>query len=241
MIIEAIKKDLNNLSKKSDVNLLQSFFKTEKGQYAEGDIFIGVRVPQQREVVKKYFKTISFREVAQFISSPIHEYRFSALLVLIFKFENSKTEKEKEIIYNFYLKNIKYVNNWDLVDLSAPKILGAYTFNHRENLKILFKLAKSKNLWSRRIAIISTFYFIKRGEYKQSFQLAEILLDDDQDLIHKAVGWMLREVGNNLGQKIEEEFLNKYYQIMPRTMLRYAIEKFTPSKRKLYLNKKTLI
>lgn len=237
MFLGSIKKDLNNLSRKSDVAVLQSFFKTGQGQYAEGDVFIGVRVPKQRKVAQKYFSNISFLELEKLISSPIHEYRFTALLMLIFKFENSKTKKNKEDIYNFYIKNISQVNNWDLVDLSAPKILGAYLFTCYKEQKILFELASSSNLWFRRIAIVSTFYFIRKKEYKLSFKLAEKLLQDEADLIHKAVGWMLREVGNNLGQGTEEVFLKKYYKQMPRTMLRYAIEKFLPIERKFYLDK----
>ncbi|MCF7820541.1 MAG: DNA alkylation repair protein [Candidatus Pacebacteria bacterium] len=238
MVIEKIKADLKAVSKKSDVKILQRFFKTGPGEYGEGDIFIGVRVPQQREIARKYYSEISWSEIQTLIQSPIHEERLTALLILVLRFEKTEIDKEKTKIYNFYLKNLKYINNWDLVDLSASKIVGAYIFNYKKTDKDkLFKLAEKKHLWSRRVAVIATFYFIKKGEYKTLFKLAEMLLADKHDLMHKAVGWMLREVGNNCGQEIEEEFLKKYYKKMPRTMLRYAIEKFPEEKRQAYLAK----
>ena len=209
------------------------FFKTGKGEYGEGDKFLGINNPDMRKIAKQFFAVLSFTDLNKLIKSKFHEERLIALLILVFKFEKTDTANKKKI-YNFYLKHTKYINNWDLVDLSAHKIVGAYL--HGKNRKILYKLAKSKKLWERRIAMISTFYFIAKGEYKDSLAIAEILINDKQDLIHKAVGWGLREIGKR-SQEIEEKFLKKHYKTMPRTMLRYAIEKFSEEKSKFYLNK----
>lgn len=221
-MIEEIKKDLNKKSSKEQAKNLSWFFKTGKGQYGEGDIFIGVKVPEQRIVAKKY-KDVSFKDLNQLIKSEIHEFRLTALLILILKY---KEDKEKS--FNFYIKNIKRINNWDLVDLSAPKIVGEYLLDKDRSL--LYNFARSNDLWKKRIAIISTFAFIRNNDFKDSLSLAEILLYDEHDLIHKAVGWTLREVGKR-NIKIEKDFLNKYSKKMPRTMLRYSIEKFSPKDR----------
>ena len=172
-------------------------------------------------------------DLEKLLNSKIHEYRMSALLILIKQYEKGN-ESEKNKIFNFYLRNTKNINNWDLVDISAPKIVGDYLLNKPRD--VLYKLASSNNLWERRIAIISTFAFIRNNEFDDTLKIAEILLNDKHDLIHKAVGWMLREIGKR-DQKIEEEFLKKYYSKMPRVMLRYAIEKFEEKKRKFYLGK----
>lgn len=208
--------------------VLQKFFKTGKGEYGEGDVFYGITVPKIR-VIAKEFKDIGFNEIQELISSKVHENRMLGLLILIEKFKKSQ---DKEKIVEFYLNNTKNINNWDLVDLSAPNIIGAYLSDKDKN--ILNKLSRSENLWERRIAIVSCLYFIKNNEFSDTLKISEILLKDKHDLIHKSVGWMLREVGKK-NQEILIEFLKKNYKNMPRTMLRYSIEKFPLEKRMKYL------
>jgi len=224
--------DLNALKNPKQAKLLQGFFKTGRGQYGEGDIFLGLTMPQQRKIAKKY-RNVSLSEVTKVLKSKIHEHRSTALIILVEKFKKA-SEKEKSKIVKVYIKNRKYVNNWDLVDISAPKILGTYLFDKKT--KILYTLAKSKSLWDRRIAMISTAYFISQNDFSDALQIAEILVNDKHDLIHKAVGWMLREIGKR-DMDVEETFLKKHYRTMPRTMLRYAIEKFPKEKRKFYMKK----
>lgn len=233
MTSKDLKKEFSFYANFEKASLLQRFFKTKKGQYGEGDIFLGVMVPNTRRVAKK-FKDLSLSEVRKILYSKIHEERLCALLILVEKYTIANQE-DKKIIFNLYFKNAKQVNNWDLVDLSAPKIVGEYLLN--KNKTILYKLANSKNLWEKRISILSTFIFIKYGKFEDSIKIAKILMKDKHDLIHKAVGWMLREVGKK-SLKDEEEFLIKYYKVMPRTMLRYAIEKFPEEKRVKYLRNK---
>ena len=235
-----LKKELKKLSDPKQAKILQGFFKTGKGEYGEGDIFLGVKVPIQRKVVAG-FRYLLRKDIKELLNSKIHEYRMTALLILIDQYEKAD-EYEKKTIFNFYLLNSKNINNWDLVDISAPKIVGDYLMNKPRN--ILYELAKSqpkagspwakKNLWQRRIAIISTFTFIRNNDFNDTLKISRMFLSDEHDLIHKAVGWMLREVGKR-DQKIEEEFLKKHYSKMPRVMLRYAIEKFDEKKRKSYL------
>jgi len=232
-MILLFKKELKKLANSKQAEILQRFFKTGKGEYGEGDIFLGVKVPIQRKVADK-FQELSLKDIEKLLKSKIHEHRMTALLILIKQYKKAD-EREKKKIFNFYLKNTKNINNWDLVDISAPKIMGEYLLNKPRN--VLYKLAKSDNLWERRIAIISTFTFIRNNEFDDTLKIAKILLNDKHDLIHKAVGWMLREVGKR-DQKIEEEFLKKHYSKMPRVMLRYAIERFEEKKRKFYLSKK---
>lgn len=249
---ELLTLDLQKLRNDKQKAILQRFFKTGPGEYAEGDIFLGIKMPQQRIVARKYLH-LSLKDLQKLMDSKIHEYRMVALLILVEQYRKSRitsfvsgqvNNKLAENIVIFYLKNTKNINNWDLVDLSAHYILGDYLLNVKfENQnskfvdnKVLFKLAKSKNLWERRIAIMSTFAFIRAEKYDDTLELAKILLNDKHDLIHKAVGWMLREIGNR-DQTTEEIFLKKYYQQMPRTMLRYAIEKFDAKKRSYYLKK----
>ncbi len=232
-MLNKIKQELKDLANSKQAQVLQRFFKTGKGEYGEGDIFIGVKVPQQREIVKRYLD-IDLKEVEVLLKINIHEYRLTALLILVAKY-NRADEKLKTKIYELYLKNTKHINNWDLVDLTAPNIVGDYLLDKPRN--ILYKLAKSKNLWEKRIAMLSCYAFIKNKETKDALKIAEILLKDKHDLIHKAVGWMLREIGKRVDQNIEEKFLKKFYRIMPRTMLRYAIEKFPEKKRQHYLKK----
>jgi len=235
MTTEDVIKDLSFYQNKEKAQLLQKFFKTAKGQYGEGDIFIGIIVPNQRIIAKKY-KELTLTEIQKLLNSKIHEHRLTALFILTYKFPKANETLKKKIV-DFYLKNTKQINNWDLIDLSSVEILGEYFLEHPEYKKVLYKFAKSKNLWEKRISIISTFTLIRNLQFADSLKIAEMLLHDREDLIHKAVGWMLREIGKR-DLKIEETFLNKHYQTMPRTMLRYAIEKFPEQKRKLYLLKK---
>ncbi|MFA5080888.1 MAG: DNA alkylation repair protein [Candidatus Paceibacterota bacterium] len=234
IVLNKIRLELRKYAYEEKAKILHRFFKTGKGQYGEGDVFIGGTVPQVRGIAKLFSNEISLSDVSSLISNKIHEERLLALVILVLKFEKG-SEEEKTKIYNFYLENIEYVNNWDLVDLSAPKIIGAYLFD--KDRKILFKLAKSENLWEKRIAILSTFYFIQKKDFIDTLKIAQILLRDKHDLIHKAVGWMLREVGKKSFKK-EEKFLLSNYKKMPRTMLRYAIEKFPDARRKGFLTGK---
>jgi 3-methyladenine DNA glycosylase AlkD len=209
------------------------FFKTGKGEYGEGDEFLGIKVPESRKIAQE-FKDLALSEIQELLNSKVHEERLIALFILTEQYRKGD-EENKNAIYNFYLKSTKKVNNWDLVDLSAEKIIGAYLMD--KDKKVLFKLARSKNLWERRIVIMSTFHFIKNGLFEITLEIADILLKDKHDLIHKAVGWMLREIGNR-DLTVEESYLKKHYKYMPRTMLRYAIEKFPEQKRQAYLKGK---
>jgi len=225
-------KKLNAIGNKKDAVFLQRFFKTGPGEYSEGDIFIGLRVPQTRSAIAG-FEVMSLSEIQKVLQSKIHEHRLAALLISVKKFSKAD-ELERKKIYEMYLKNAKYINNWDLVDSSAEHIVGGY-LNDKDK-SILKKLAKSKLIWERRIAMLATFHYIKKGRAKEAFEIAEMLLKDEHDLIHKAVGWMLREIGKRCSRPVEETFLKKYYKTMPRTMLRYAIEHFPANLKKLYMN-----
>lgn len=225
-----LKQAVKNHSNKEQGIFLQRFFKTGKGEYGEGDVFAGIKVPVSRKIANQ-FKDLTFPELQKVINSKIHEERLIALFILVAKYKRA-TEEEREKIFNFYLKNIKYINNWDLVDLSAEKIIGAYIID--KDKRLLFDLVNSSSVWERRISIMSTFHFIKAHQFAATLKISELLLKDKHDLIHKAVGWMLREIGKRDIQA-EELFLKKYYKNMPRTMLRYAIEKFPEKKRLAYL------
>lgn len=232
-LLEA-KRDLQKLRNPERAAFLKRFFKTGKGEYAEGDDLLGISVPKTREIAKKH-KDLSLVDSTKLLQSPYHEERLMALFILVDKFEKG-TEDEKSKIVKIYLKlAAKYVNNWDLVDSSAQYILGSYLLNRPRG--VIYKLARSKNLWEKRIAIISTAHFIRNEDFLDTFKVAEILLNDKHDLIHKAVGWMLREVGNR-DRTVETDFLNQHAARMPRTMLRYAIEKFPEPLRQKYLNMK---
>lgn len=230
MVIRDIRKKLQQLGSEEKAKVLQRFFKTGPGEYGEGDVFIGVRVPNLRKLVKEY-QDITIKEVMQLLKSSIHEERLFALLILVSKYSKGN-ETLKKRIYELYLQNTKFINSWDLVDGSAQHIVGAFLMD--KSKEPIYRLAKSNSLWERRIAILSTLYFIKHDNYSETLKISKILLTDEQDLIHKAVGWMLREIGKR-HISTEEMFLKKYYKRMPRTMLRYAIEKFPESKRKKYL------
>ncbi|MEX1190770.1 MAG: DNA alkylation repair protein [Brumimicrobium sp.] len=235
MITDRILKMLENSAEPERLEVLKKFFKSEKGEYAEGDVFIGVTVPNQRNIAKQFFKEITLDELQKLINNEIHEVRSTALFILVLKFQKLKFESRKKKIVEFYLKNLDYVNHWDLVDSSAYKILGPHLLD--KNKKLLYDLAYSDHLWRQRISIITTLYFIKKNRFYDTLELAKILINHEHDLIHKAVGWMIREVGNR-DFDIAYSFLIEHYKTMPRTMLRYAIEKFDKSLRKDFLRGK---
>jgi len=224
----SLQQELQNLANPEQAAILQRFFKTGPGEYGAGDKFLGIKVPVLRKISKKYHN-LQLVEVDTLINSSVHEERLVALFILIGQY---KKLENKQPIYDFYVAHMNHINNWDLVDLSAPHIVGAYLFD--KDKQILQTWAKAQNIWARRIAMIAPFYFIKNNEFTDALIVAKILLHDTEDLLHKAVGWMLREIGKrNLA--IEEKFLKKHYKNMPRTMLRYAIEKFQEDKRQAYL------
>ncbi len=229
----SLESELKFLADPKKAQIFQRFFKTGEGQYAQGDVFLGIKVPETRKVAKKY-SGIGLVEIKKTLQSKIHENRLAALLILVQKTKKAN-EKTKKELFDFYLENTKWINNWDLVDLSAEHLVGAYLLD--KDKKAIYQLAKSNDLWEKRIAVISTFAFIKKNRFEETFKVAEMLLNDKHDLIHKAVGWMLRETGKR-NLKAEEEFLQKHYKKMPRTMLRYAIEKFPETKRQAYLKGK---
>ncbi len=233
MNIELVSQELRKYSSKPRAKALQRFFKTGPGEYGEGDIFIGVKVPDTRKVAKKY-RDLDMQAVKILLSSPIHEERLLALLILVHQYSCCGPSVKKDI-YKIYLSSTKYINNWDLVDLSAGKILGHHLSVRSRGP--LYKLARSTDLWERRISIIATSHFIGNNDFEDTLKIAKIFLHDKEDLIHKAVGWMLREIGKR-DLAVEEDFLKEHYKIMPRTMLRYAIERFPDKKRQKYLKGK---
>jgi 3-methyladenine DNA glycosylase AlkD len=228
-----VRKELKSMAEPEKAAILQRFFKTGPSQYGEGDIFIGVMVPQSRQVAKK-FNQLPLGEVRTLLYSRVHEERLVALLILAWRYSSASSSREKEEIVKFYLDHIKRVNNWDLVDLSAPNILGAHLVDRDGRRRLLYRLAGSENVWERRIAIVATHHFIRNGDFSDTLKIAEMLLQDRHDLIHKAVGWMLREVGKR-DAAAEKEFLEKHCSVMPRTMLRYAIERLSERKRRRYM------
>lgn len=229
---QAILEELDQYSSKELEEKCKYFHKTNKGGYAEKDLFLGITVPKIRLVAKKYYMKISLGEVSKILCSPYHEYRLAALIILTYKMKKANEEEQKQIV-NLYLNHTKYINGWDLVDLSAHYILGAYLLDKTDR-SILYQLANLNHLWEQRISIISTWIFIRNNEFQDTLKIAEILLHHEHDLIHKAVGWMLREVGKK-NYEIEYNFLLQSYREMPRTMLRYAIEKFPEETRKKFL------
>ena len=231
MDAKEISKLLQKMGDKEDARFLQGFFKTGVGQYGEGDIFLGIRVPALRKVAKEY-KVLPLDEVLLLLQSPYHEVRLFALILFVNAYDKGNETFQKKI-YDLYMANTRYINNWDLVDISAPNIVGAFLMERSR--KPLYQLAKSKILWERRIAVLATFHFIKNNQFADALKIAVILLQDKEDLIHKAAGWMLREVGKR-DIACVESFLQKHCRIMPRTMLRYAIERFAPSKRRKYMD-----
>jgi 3-methyladenine DNA glycosylase AlkD len=233
MSLSEIRKEILKQKNPAQALILQRFFKTGKGEYGEGDRFYGIKVPVQRTIAKQ-FKELPLEDLKVLMNSKVHEERLIAAFILVDQYKMGDEKKEK-IIFEFYLKNRKGINNWDLVDLSAPKIVGKYLLYKEKD--VLYKFARSKDLWEKRVAILSTQTFIREHFFEDTLKISEILLNDKHDLIHKAVGWMLREVGNR-DLQTEEEFLKEHYKTMPRTMLRYAIEKFPEKKRKAYLKGK---
>ncbi len=230
-MLNELEQELQKAANKERATASQRYFKTGQGEYGEGDIFLGISNKYQREIAKK-FKETKISEIQELLNSEVHEKRQVALFILVEQFRKAKEEQKKEI-FEFYLKNAKKINNWDLVDLSAPNIVGNFLLD--KNREILYKLAHSENLWEKRISIISTAAFIRNNYFEDTIKISEILLKDKHDLIHKAVGWMLREIGKR-DEDCLIKFLNENYKEMPRTMLRYAIEKFPEEKRKAYLN-----
>jgi len=227
-----ILEEIKSLADEEQAQHLKRFFKTGKGEYGEGDLFLGIKVPITRAIAKKYYPSISLEKIDELIKNPYHEVRLLALLLMVFVYE--KTEAKEDVI-ELYLKNIQYINNWDLVDLSAPKIIGHCIYESKDAQSI-YELADTNHLWSNRIAVVSTLYLIKKGEFSQILELSEKFLTHKHDLMHKAVGWMLREMG-----KVDEKplctFLDKHHKTMPRTMLRYSIERLSTDKKKHYMGR----
>ncbi len=223
-------KELKSLKNSDQAKILARFFKTGKGEYGEGDKFLGLKVPVIRKYAKKYV-SLNFQQVQLLLDNEFHEIRLCGAIILTYKYEKSG-DIEKKRIFDFYIKNSKKMNNWDLVDLTAPKISGPYLFD--KDRSILNKFVKSKNLWERRIAVMSTFSFIRQNDFEDCLKFCEILLSDRHDLIHKACGWMLREIGKR-DERVLTDFLEKHIRNIPRTELRYAIEKLDEKKRKYYL------
>ncbi len=233
MTVPEIQRKLQKLADKEKAKLLQGFFKTGPGQYGEGDVFLGITVPKLRKLAKECGNA-TVGDAITLLRSELHEQRLLALFLLIQAYAEGDGSVKKKI-YRLYLKNTCFINNWDLVDLSAPRIVGGHLAD--KSRKPLYALAKSRGLWKKRIAVLATLKFIKQDDFADTLAIAGMLVKDEHDLIHKAVGWMLREVGKR-DLRTEEEFLKKHYHAMPRTMLRYAIERFPEKKRQRYLQGK---
>lgn len=228
--LNQVRKELKKYAGRERAQISQCFFKTGPGEYGEGDLFIGVKVPDIRRIAKQS-RDLTLEETCELLKSTVHEERLLALLILVLKYGKGDEQKKKKI-YRLYLKNTRHINNWDLVDVTAEHVVGAYLWNRER--KPLYKLAGSRSLWERRIAVMSTFHFIRNRQYEETLKIAAILIADREDLIQKAVGWMLREVGKR-DLAVEEAFLREHYKAMPRTMLRYAIERFPEARRQAYL------
>jgi 3-methyladenine DNA glycosylase AlkD len=238
MVYQKIIKELKKLSDPKRAISSQRFFKTGKGEYGEGDIFSGIRVPDIRKVIGEFFERADFEDVQKLIDSKIHEERLAGVLVLVKKYQKNKDKNEKKKIFDFYLKNSQKINNWDLVDLSAHKIVGDFLWEkkNKNDLKLFYKMAGSKNMWERRIAIVATWRFIQEKDFELTLGISEMLFEDPEDLLHKASGWMLREVGKK-DKNVLVDFLEKNVLKMQRVCLRYAIEKFDEKTRKYFLGK----
>jgi len=254
-MLDDLKRAMERLADPAKAAVLARFFRTGPGQYGQGDVFLGITVPRQRALAAGYV-SMTLPHIARLLVSGVHEHRLTALLILVGKYQKAGKDaaardgrraqegdgrrataiaREKKRIYEFYLSHTAGVNNWDLVDLSAPNIAGGYLLSRPRGRSVLRRLARSSNLWERRIAIVATHAFIRAGQFEDTLKIAEMLLDDGHDLIHKAVGWMLREVGKR-DLAAEEAFLDAHAADMPRTALRYAIERFPEKKRKAYLS-----
>ncbi|GHT06960.1 DNA alkylation repair protein [Bacteroidia bacterium] len=234
MNAEFILQELLSVASPEKARFLQGFFKTGKGQYAEGDVMLGIVVPLTRDIVKKSPK-LSFNEIQILIDSEYHEARLAGFLFLVKQFKKAQPEEQKEI-YDFYLKNARKANNWDLVDVTCRDVIGLYLLDNEEGRGVLYQLAESDNLWEQRIAVVSTWTFIKHKQFDDTLAIAEKLLNHQHDLMHKAVGWMLREVGKKDREPLVD-FLEKHHKTMPRTALRYAIEHFSPEERAYFMKK----
>jgi 3-methyladenine DNA glycosylase AlkD len=228
--------ELNNNEDPIRANHSQRFFKTGKGEYGEGDVFIGLTMPGLRKICKDY-RDLSINDLQVLLSSPIHEHRMSAVVIMADIFKNSKPEKQKQL-YDLYIKAVKnnQINNWDLIDVSAPHVVGGYFVN--TSAEPMYKLAKSNHLWSKRTSVLSTGAYLKIGDSSHTYKVAEILLHDPHDLIQKAVGWFLREAGKRVSEQELLDFLNSHAHEIPRTMLRYSIEKLSPQQREYYMKLK---
>lgn len=231
-LVSFIIQDLKNSAAAEKAIVLSVFFKSQPGEYGEGDQFLGIIVPEQRNIAKTYFRDISLDEISEMLQNPFHEVRLTALMMLVYRFEKLKSESERKEIVNFYLSHLQFVNNWDLVDSSCNQILGA--FFHKKDKSLFYELADSGKLWSQRVAMISSMFWIKKDDFADALRLAEKLKNHPHDLMHKAVGWMLREIGKR-DFEVEYEFLKRHYSTMPRTALRYAIEKFPEDLRQDFL------
>lgn len=232
---DAIKNELMKFSDAEKAEFLPKFFQAFPGGYGEGDEFLGIVVPHQRQTARKYYQKTPLSEIEKLLNEPIHEYRLTALFMLTLKYEKSKIVTERDAIVDLYMDNLANINNWDLIDSSAHKILGPHFID--KDKSILYEFAHSGKLWKQRVSIITTFHFIRHKQYEDALNIATILLNHKHDLIHKAVGWMLREIGNR-DFEVEFDFLIKHYRNMPRTMLRYAIEKFQENVRQKFLKGK---
>ncbi|MFA5184614.1 MAG: DNA alkylation repair protein [Patescibacteria group bacterium] len=231
--IDLISTELKSKASRSRSSILQRFFKTAPGQYGAGDVFLGLTVPLQRQIAKQY-ADLDRPALQSLLNSKFHEFRLVALLIMVFQYEGAKEREDKKSIVDFYLRNTNRINNWDLVDLSVYKILGDFLCLTGETGR-LDRLAASRNLWERRMAMVATYAFIKAGRSAETFWIAKKLLKDKEDLIHKAVGWMLRETGKRVSEAELKRFLDRHYRAMPRTALRYAIERLEPRTRERYL------
>lgn len=235
VLAETIMKKLESLANPEKAKQLERFFKTGPGQYGEGDKFLGITIPEQRKIARLNFRDCPLDQLSTLLSSPVHDHRMTALLMLVAGAESRTGRSDPKPYVDFYLTHLDRINNWDLVDVTCPKILGPWFFERDRTILVQLATAESNNLWHQRIAIITTYYFIRQQDYTTTLEVADILFDHPHDLIHKAVGWMLREVGNRDPQ-VERDFLDPCYKRMPRTMLRYAIEKFPEEERLAYLH-----
>lgn len=232
LLVEQIKAALADKAIPEKAAFFPRFFKSGPGEYGEGDKFLGVKVPEQRKIAKSVFKEISLKEISTLMKDPYHEVRLTGVLILVYKYQKIKNEEDQKAIVDFYLDHLPWVNNWDLVDSSCHHILGHYYLDRDKSL--FYELAEKDHLWSQRVAMVTSYYWIKRGRYEDALILAEKFISHPHDLMHKAVGWMLREIGNQ-DYEVEYEFLKKHYRQMPRTALRYAIEKFDEEVRQDFL------
>lgn len=235
MTAREIEKELNAHENPADAEFLQRFFKTGPGEYGEGDIFIGLRVPKLRAIAKKY-QDLSLEEIEKLLDSPIHEHRLAAVIIMAERAKRAQ-ETEKKGLYQLYLRRTDRINNWDIVDSSCRDVIGGYLMDKPRDP--LFKLARSPSMWERRIAMVSTWQFIRVNDLADTFKIAEMLLDDSQDLMHKATGWMLREAGKKDEAQLKD-FLDQYASVMPRTMLRYSLERLHPADKAHYMKLKNL-